>query len=96
VAAITYAALNNTQLQQRPRACVALAPASAVTEPGRLLQALVRCVHSVSGYRLGPMRDASVSLRLPQATINALAQGGGGTTALPEEHFGARIQTNAR
>jgi len=32
------------------------------------------------------MRATSVSLRLPQATINALAHCGGGTTAPPDEH----------
>ena len=64
---------HNTQLQQRPRSAAPLAPASAVTVPGRLLQALVRCVRSVPGNRLGPRRDTSLSLRLPQATINALA-----------------------
>ena len=42
------------------------------------------------------MRDASVSLRLPQATFNNLAQSGGGTTTLPDEHFGAWIQNSAR
>ena len=47
-------------------------------------------------YRFGPMRDASVSVRLPKATINALAHSGGGTTALPDEHRSARTQPNAR
>jgi hypothetical protein len=42
------------------------------------------------------MRRTSMSVRLPQATINALAHSGSGTTASPEERINARPQPGAR
>lgn len=69
---------------------------SAVTVFGRLLQAMVRCVRSVAEYRCSPRRGTSMSLRLPQDTINALAHGGGGTITLPDERLDTRTQHRAR